>query len=89
MTKIVFITSLIALSLSLTACGTVEQETFTPIVVDGRTYELRTRTIDGPNGSYQTTSAMVGRIAYLCKIDSPGDCEAAVRRGRDEVEDFR
>ncbi|MGC3939218.1 hypothetical protein ACOTTU_15550 [Roseobacter sp. EG26] len=69
----------------LSACASVSNETFSPIVVDGDTYQLRTRTIEGPNGAYETTSARVDGIYYLCRINSPGDCEAAVRRGLEEL----
>ncbi len=69
--------------LSLGACATVTDERLSSIVVDGREYTLRTRTIDGPNGAFETTSAIVRGKAFICKIDSPGDCEAAVRIGRE------
>lgn len=74
-----------AAALTLGACGTVTDERLTPIVVDGQTFELRTRTIDGPNGAYETTSAEVYNIHYPCKIDSPGDCEGAVLRGLNNI----
>lgn len=70
-------------TLALGACTTVAQERLSTIDVDGESYVLRTRTIEGPNGPYETTSARVRGAHFLCKIDSPGDCEAAVRRGRE------
>lgn len=66
---------------ALGACATVAEEQLSAIVVDGESYTLRTRTIQGPNGPFETTSARVRGGHFLCKIDSPGDCEAAVRRG--------
>lgn len=68
-------------TLALGACTTVADEQLSAITVDGKSYTLRTRTIEGPNGSFETTSARVRGGYYLCKIDSPGDCEAAVKRG--------
>lgn len=64
------------------ACASVTNETFSTIILDGRSYELRTRTFDGPDGAYQTSSVRVNSNYYLCKPDSPGDCQAAVKRGR-------
>lgn len=65
----------------LAACGTVTNETVGTIVVDGEAFELRTRTIDGPNGTYDTTSVRVNSVYYGCIPTSRGDCEAAVRNG--------
>ncbi|MEM9636824.1 MAG: hypothetical protein AAGA94_04200 [Pseudomonadota bacterium] len=77
--------SLTVLSLlALCACGaTVSDTRLSTIIVDGEAYTLRTRTIEGPNGPYQTTSARVRNTYYPCKLNSPGDCAAAVRFGRD------
>ncbi|MCV3270552.1 hypothetical protein [Roseobacter sinensis] len=69
--------------LAVGACATVADERLSTIVVDGREYTLRTRTIDGPTGTYETTSARVRGKHFICIIDSPGDCEAAVRQGRE------
>lgn len=69
--------------LALGACATVAEEQLSSIVVDDESYVLRTRTIEGPNGSFETTSARVRGKYFICKIDSPGDCEAAVRRGKE------
>jgi hypothetical protein len=72
----------------MTACGTVESERTGTIVVDGLSYQLRERTINGRNGPYEHTSVRVSGNYYTCLPDSPGDCEAAVRRGRDRFDDF-
>lgn len=64
--------------LVLTACGTVENESKSSITVDGNAYELRTEQIEGPNGTYDNTSVIVNGRMYLCKPDSPNDCEDAV-----------
>ncbi|WP_299830166.1 hypothetical protein [uncultured Roseobacter sp.] len=69
--------------LALGACATVAEEQLSTIIVDDESYVLRTRTIEGPNGPFETTSARVRGKYFICKIDSPGDCEAAVRRGRE------
>ncbi len=76
--------SLAALALlALGACATASADRLSTVTVDGREYELRTRTIDGPGGQFETTSVRVRGGYALCKIDSPGDCAAAVRRGRE------
>lgn len=69
--------------IALSACGTVTNESFSTIEVNDDTYNIRTRTIDGPNGSYQTSSVQVYGLQYQCLPESKGDCEAAVRRGLD------
>lgn len=69
--------------LTLGACASVTDERLSTLVVNGEEYTLRTRTLEGPNGSFETTSAIVRGKAFVCRIDSPGDCEAAVRIGRE------
>ncbi|WP_299865350.1 hypothetical protein [uncultured Roseobacter sp.] len=69
--------------LALGACATVAEERLSSIVVDDESYVLRTRVIETENGSFETTSARVRGKYFICKIDSPGDCEAAVRRGKE------
>ncbi|WP_187429471.1 hypothetical protein ROLI_032610 [Roseobacter fucihabitans] len=70
--------------LALGACATVSSETISTVVVDGEAYDVRTRTIEGANGSYETSSVRVNARYYLCILDSPGDCEAAARRGLED-----
>lgn len=70
---------LISTAILLSACGSVTNETTSSIVVDRNTYELRTRTIQGPNGAYDTSSVRVNGTYRQCQPDSPGSCEAAVR----------
>jgi hypothetical protein len=72
----------------LAACGTVESQSSGSIVVDGQSYELRERMINGPTGPYTNTSVRVRGNYITCLPDSPGDCEAAVRAGRDRFDDF-
>lgn len=67
--------------LAVSACGTVTSETNSSIIVDGESFNIRSRTIDGPNGAFETSSVRVGGIYYLCIPESKGDCEAAVREG--------
>ncbi|MDW3224804.1 MAG: hypothetical protein R8G34_18300 [Paracoccaceae bacterium] len=74
-------------AIALSGCASVTSETFSTVVLEGRSYELRTRTIDGPNGPYETSSVQVRGSYYLCKPDSPGDCEAAIREGRKSSSD--
>jgi hypothetical protein len=73
--------TLVVAPLILGACATVVSETRQPLVVGNATYEVRIRTMEGPNGTFQTADAMVGGVSVPCRIDSPGDCEAAARRG--------
>lgn len=63
----------------LAGCGQVVDETFGSIVVDGQTYEIRNRVIDGPNGTYTHSSVIVHNKPQICLPDSPGDCRAAVK----------
>ncbi|MEP2030172.1 MAG: hypothetical protein ABJI96_15845 [Paracoccaceae bacterium] len=71
---------LFATGLVLSACGTVTNETRGTIVLDGRTYELRTRTMQGSDGSYDTSSVKAKGKWRQCLPQSPGSCEAAIRR---------
>lgn len=73
------ITFLFATSLWLGACASVTNETKSTIALDGRTYELRTRTMQGANGSYNTSSVLAHGTWRLCLPESPGSCEAAIR----------
>lgn len=76
--------SLVAGLLALTACAPVTDEKRSTIDVEGSAYELRTRTVDGPNGPYQQSSVKVKNKYYICLPDSPGDCASAVRLARAE-----
>ncbi len=77
-----------ALLTALAGCATAVTDTvFRTIIVDDAPYALRTRTISAPTGSFQTTSARVKNGYFPCVLDSPGDCAAAVRYGRDLLPD--
>lgn len=76
----------IASMLALSACGTLVSESSSTIMVDGRSYELRTSVIDGPQGTYQQSRVVVKSQTYLCLPESPGDCEGAVRQGLSHVD---
>jgi uncharacterized protein YceK len=76
-------------ALLLGGCATVLDETRQEIVVNGKTYEVRTRTIEGPQGTYVSSAAIVYGSAHPCILNSPGDCEAAVRRGLNRFDDGR
>ena len=69
---------LIGTALLLSACGSVVNETTGSYVVDGKSYELRTRTVQGSNGTYDTSSIRVNGTYYQCRPESPGSCKAAV-----------
>lgn len=75
-------TFLIAAAILLSACGSVTNETTSTINVDGRNYELRTRTIQGPNGTYDTSSVRVNGAYVQCIPSSPGSCRGAIQDGK-------
>lgn len=68
----------------LAACVAVDDDTRSFIEVDGKQYELRTITENGPTGPFQQSSVKVRNQFYLCLPDSPGDCEAAVQIAIDQ-----
>lgn len=72
--------------LVLSACGSLVSQSSSTIIVDGRSYELRTSVIDGPQGTYEQSRVVVKNQTYLCLPDSPGDCEAAVRQGLNHID---
>jgi hypothetical protein len=78
--------------LVLSACATVVDEKRTMAVLErgfnaGERYEIRTRTIQGPNGLYEQTSVVYRGFTRLCRIDSPGDCEKAAEQLIDDYDD--
>ena len=66
----------------LSACAEVENESYSTITLNGREYELRTRTMEGANGPYVTHSVRVNTGYRTCDPDSPGSCQAAIRNSR-------
>jgi hypothetical protein len=64
----------------LTGCTDVQNETFGTITLNGRDYDLRTRTVSGASGAFVQHSVLAYGTWRTCLPDSPGDCEAAVRR---------
>lgn len=64
----------------LAACTNVTSTTTETITDNGRTYEIRTQIIDGPNGPYEHSSVIVNGVPYVCKPESPGDCAGAASR---------
>lgn len=71
----------------LSACATETGETFSTIMVDGESYQVRERTLEGRNGPFKQSSVWVKGGYSLCIIDSPGDCEAAIRNARSRFDD--
>lgn len=64
----------------LSACATVENETYSTINLNGREYELRTRTVTTSGSSFVQHSVRARDGAfYSCMPDSPGSCEGALR----------
>lgn len=64
----------------LGACATVVDETRTNAVIEkgfntGERYQIRTRTLEGANGTYEQTSVIYRSVSRVCIKDSPGDCE--------------
>ena len=74
------------LMLAVSACSSVVSESYGSIVVDGDTYDVRNRVIEGPEGSYTQTSVIVASVPRTCLPQSPGDCEAAVRRALNDID---
>lgn len=70
--------------LGLGACATALSESRSTIVVDGRSYDLITREMEGPNGTFEQSHVIVNNRLYICLPDSPGDCEAAVKTARND-----
>ncbi|MGA9434838.1 MAG: hypothetical protein WBV62_11450 [Roseobacter sp.] len=69
--------------LALSACSTVESETFTTIDLNGRDYQLRTRTINGPQGTFETHAIRAGDGSFRsCDPQSPQSCRAALNTRR-------
>jgi hypothetical protein len=71
----------------LCSCGTITEQSQSSIMINGRSYELRDRTVQGISGSYRQTSIKVNNSYRDCLIDSPGSCEAAIRRGNKSSDD--
>ena len=69
---------------TLAACSTVvDEKTTTAVLRDGfyagTQYQIRTRTMQGANGTYTQTSVVYNGVTAVCIPDSPGDCENAAR----------
>lgn len=84
----------IAATMMLSACATISEETRTPAVLEGgfyggERYELRTRLLEGPNGTYSQTSVVYRGLARTCILDSPNDCELKARNLIDEYNETR
>lgn len=77
---------IIVAAVGLAGCGEVVEESYGTIVVDGQNYDVRSRVIDGPNGSYTKTSVIVGNVPHTCLPDSPGDCRAAVKQAKNNID---
>lgn len=71
---------------SLAGCGTVQNETYSTVSTFYNTYQVRTRVIEQGGQTYTTSSVRVNGFYYPCLIDSPGDCEAAARRGENRFD---
>ncbi len=70
---------LIKLTVGLVGCATIENESFSTIILNGEAYDLRTRTMTSANRSYVTHSVRIGGSKWVpCIPDSPGSCEAAI-----------
>lgn len=62
----------------LTACGSVEQETFSTINIEGREFNFRTQTISGPQGTFETHAIQAANGSWRsCDPTYPKDCLAA------------
>jgi hypothetical protein len=70
----------------LTGCADVRNETYSTITLNGRDYDLRTRTVSGTGNSFVQHSVLAYGTWRTCLPDSPGSCEGAVRQ-RDRFSD--
>lgn len=66
----------------LAACTTIIDEQTTTAVIQrgfnaGEQYTIRTRTLQGPQGTFQQTSVVYNGVSAVCRIDSPRDCALA------------
>ena len=80
-------------ALLLGACATVSNETRTQAVLEtglnaGERYEIRTRLLEGPNGSFEQTSVVYRGYSKTCRIDSPNDCKLAARQLIEEYDEL-
>ncbi|MGC3937584.1 hypothetical protein ACOTTU_07220 [Roseobacter sp. EG26] len=83
----------VGVALALSACTTIDNETRTQKVLegglnDGQRYELRTREMAGPNGSFTQTRVVYRGLARTCVLDSPGDCESVARNLIDKYDEL-
>ncbi len=81
------------IALALGACATVIDEQRQTRVLErgfysGERYELRTRTMQGPNGTFVQTSVVYRGLSRTCIIDSPRDCELAAQRLIESYDDL-
>ncbi|MEM1075743.1 MAG: hypothetical protein AAF665_06385 [Pseudomonadota bacterium] len=81
-----------AVASGLAGCATVVDETRTTAVLEegfngGTKYEIRRQLIQGPSGTYETTSVVYRGLTRGCIIDSPGDCESKARVLIDQVDE--
>ncbi|MFK7882051.1 hypothetical protein [Roseobacter sp.] len=77
----------------LSACANVVEETRTQAVLDGgffdgEPYEIRTRLMEGPNGTYEQTRVVYKGFARTCIRDSPNDCESKARNLINEYDEL-
>ncbi len=67
--------TLCAVLLSLFGCTTVVDEQRVDAVIQrgfntGQPYVIRTRTLQGPQGTFEQTSVLVNGISAVCRIDN-------------------
>ncbi len=75
--------TLLGTSLVLMAgCASIENESYSTIVVNGRETELRTRTMSDGNRTYVSNAVRAKNGSFkICEPDEPGSCEQALRVG--------
>lgn len=84
--KLIHIAALFVLAMG--ACTKVSTRSDGAVIVDDRSYALETRTISGSSGTFEQTKVVVYGVPYTCLPDSPGDCEAKVRRALNRYDFF-
>lgn len=76
----------------LGGCAEIVDENVTEAFVEdgfyqGERYFVRTRTMQGANGTFEVTNVVYKGFARQCILTSPGDCETAGRRLIEDVDE--
>lgn len=77
-------TLIITTVLTLGACASVQNESYSTINIDGRDYQLRSRTLNGPQGTFENYAIRANDGSFRsCDPDTPRSCRLALNTSRD------